>query len=364
MIRFIALALIMISSPAWSQSLDERAQSLVESGSPGAVAMLGVGEDITISVAGVRAIDSNVQIELDDLWHIGSNTKAMTAMLVARLVEQDVISWEDTIGQHLGEAIPDIRADYADVTFVELLSHRSGLPPNAGLMTLMSLSGADANRDDVADRLNYARSVLTKNPGGERGAFLYSNSGYIVAGAMLEAATGEGWRALMTREVFEPLGLESAGFGPPGVGGAMDQPRGHRPGLLGGMNAIEPGSGQADNPPALGPAGRVHISMRDYATFLRAVIAGANGDDGDYLGTESWERLLTPVGDSYALGWGVMPNGALAHAGSNTMWFLQAVIWPDERRFVVLGVNNANMSRVPQAMAPIIEALGPEGGRD
>jgi len=354
----------MISSPALSQNLDDHAQSLVDNGSPGAVVMLGVGADTDISVAGVRASGSDIQIELDDLWHIGSNTKAMTAMLVARLVEQGVVSWDDTVAQHLGATISGIRADYADVTFVELLSHRSGLPPNAGLMTLLSLSGADANRDDIADRLAYATSVLTKNPGGERGEFLYSNSGYIVVGAMLEAATGEGWRDLMIREVFEPLGMESAGFGPPGVSGELDQPRGHRGGMFGGLNAVEPGSGQADNPPALGPAGRVHISMSDYATFLRAVIAGANGADDGYLSAVSWERLLTPVGDNYALGWGIMPDGTLMHAGSNTMWFLQAVVIPGDNSFIVVAVNEANMSRVPQAIGPVIQALGPENTSD
>ena len=49
--------------------------------------------------------------------------------------------------------------------------------------------------------------------------FLYSNVGFIIAGAMLEAVTGTGWEALLTDRVFEPLGMASCGFGAPGTPG-------------------------------------------------------------------------------------------------------------------------------------------------
>jgi len=256
----------------------------------------------------------------------------------------------------LGDRIDGIRPEYANATFIDLLAHRSGLPANAGLTTLLSLSGTDAARDAPADRIVYAEAVLTRSPAGEPGEFLYSNSGYIVAGAMLEAVTGESWETLITREVFEPLNMASAGFGPPGTADVIDQPRGHRAGLFGGLNAMEPDSGQSDNPPSLGPAGRVHVSMQDYARFLRLVLDGANGRDGNYLTAESWERLLTPVGDNYALGWGIS-GGALMHAGSNTMWYLQAVVWPDTDRFVVVAVNEARSQRVQPEIGRVISTL-------
>lgn len=355
--RRLIAALMLVSAPAAAQtSTDELAQSLVDAGSPGAVVMWGDGDTTLISVAGVRAEGTDVAIELGDLWHIGSNTKAMTAILVARLVEDGVVSWDDTIGQHLGDRIEGIRPEFAEATFIDLLAHRTGLPANAGLMTLISLAGTDAARDARADRIVYAEAVLTRNPAGEPGEFLYSNSGYIVAGAMLEAATGESWEELITREVFHPLGMDSAGFGPPGTAGEVDQPRGHRAGLFGGLNAMDPESGQSDNPPALGPAGRVHVSMPDYARFLRTVLDGAKGRDGDYLSAESWERLLTPVGDNYALGWGIN-GGALVHAGSNTMWYLQAVVWPDTDRFAVVAVNEARTQRIQPEIGRVISTL-------
>lgn len=360
MLRTLAAAFLLSAAPAQAQDVEALARSLVEAGSPGAVVMLGDPDDTRIGVAGVRATGSEAVIERGDLWHLGSNAKAMTAVLVARLVEAGEISWDDTVAEHLGARFDDIRSEFADATFVDLLAHRSGLPANAGLITLVSLMGSDADRDASADRFAYAQSVLSGNSAGEPGEFLYSNSGYIVVGAMLEAATGESWEVLIAREVFEPLNMDSAGFGPPGTADELDQPRGHRSGLFGGLRAMEPDNGQSDNPPALGPAGRVHVSMEDYARFLRVVIQGANGEDDEFLSADSWLRLLTPVGDNYALGWGLQGENTLRHAGSNTMWYVQTVVWPGDNRFAVVGVNEARMSRVQPEIARIIAAL--EGG--
>ena len=65
------------------------------------------------------------------------------------------------------------------------------------------------------------------HPPGEK--YAYSNVGYTIAGAMAEKATGATWEDLVKREVFEPLELTGAGFGPPkSPDETLEQPRGHR----------------------------------------------------------------------------------------------------------------------------------------
>lgn len=366
MIRNFAIALAVLTAPgAFAQpaandpELTALAQQAREtSGSPAVAVMLWQAGEARIGVAGVRAEGSDAAVTPDDLWHIGSDTKAMTATLAARLVESGVIGWDDTIDDHLGAVIEDIDPAYADLTLRHLLSHRAGLPANIGMVDMIRFQmEGTAGRPMPEQRLDYASRILRTAPAAEAETeFLYSNAGYVIAGAMLEQATGESWESLMTAQVFEPLGMSSAGFGAPGSPYELDQPRGHRSGLLGGLTAVPPGP-RADNPPVLGPAGTVHVSLSDLGRYLGAHMAGDRGEASGYLTADSWQILHTPpFGGDYALGWGLQ-NGRLIHAGSNTMWFVQIVMDVPSDRAVVIAFNDGRTDRIAPAMGPIFEAL-------
>ena len=353
----------LIASTALSGGLSEHgaapervaADLIAETGSPGAAAMRSCPDTYDAGVAGVRVAGADAPIRAGDLWHMGSNTKAMTATLAARLVEQGVISWDARIADTLADLDLKIAEALGEATLEDLLAHRAGLTPNAGLFTALRLRGADADRDLHADRLVYARAVLGE-AGGPRGAYRYSNAGYVIAAMMMEQAAGASYEALMAREVFEPLGMDQAGWGPPGEPGALDQPRGHGSGLFGGLDAEEPGPG-ADNPPAMNPAGRVHVALDDLAAFLNA-----HRDHAEpYLSAESWARLQTPVaGGDYALGWGVRADGSLVHAGSNTMWFARMLIDQQTGCAYAVAVNDG---RIDTVSAPVNTALERLAGR-
>ena len=104
---------------------------------------------------------------------------------------------------------------------------------------------------------------LAKKPDNlEIGQFEYSNLGYIVVAMMAESATGTKWESLIQQELFGPLGMTTAGFGPPSTAGNIDQPWGH------GRNSSQIFSNQFDNPPSLAPAGTIHCSIVDWAKFV------------------------------------------------------------------------------------------------
>tara|TARA_R110000868_G_scaffold120773_7_gene320672 strand:- start:6686 stop:7804 length:1119 start_codon:yes stop_codon:yes gene_type:complete len=369
MLRALLLVSLIFAAPVAAQTtannpeLAAIAESLRDSAdAPGAAVMVMDGGEVRIGVAGVRALGQTPQITPDDLWHIGSDTKAMTATLVARLVEQGVVSWDDTIGERLGGVIEDIDPAYAGLSFRHLLSHRAGIAANVGRFDMVRfvMEGADG-RPMPQQRIDYAGKVLGQPPAATpETEFLYSNAGYVVAGAMLDQATGESWETLLTREVFEPLGMASAGFGAPGSASVIDQPRGHRSGMFGGFNAIAPGPG-ADNPPVMGPAGTVHISLTDLARYMAAHMAGERGEETAFLSNESWHTLHTPpFGGNYALGWG-LDDGVLAHAGSNTMWLVQIVMDPSRDLGVVIAFNDGRTDRLmPLARAEIAELMDSE----
>ncbi|MBN8606021.1 MAG: beta-lactamase family protein [Caulobacterales bacterium] len=307
-------------------------------------------------VDGVRAIGREERVTTSDKWHLGSITKSMTATLVARAVEAGAISWTDTVGGVLGGAITDMRTEYRDVTFRHLLSHRAGLQANIEISHLVRFPRESA--DSRADRIAFARLALQQSPSGPKErTFEYSNNGYVIAGAMLEAKLGAPWESLIQQHVFDPLGMTSAGQGAPGAPGAYDQPCGHSEGpttVINGQSTRPlipalPGVGVTDNPAALGPAGRVHAAFDDVLKYLRA-----HCDRTPFLRRESWDALHTPpFGGEYAMGWAVR-EGMLWHNGSNTLWYAEVMF---DRARGIAAVAAANDGRAGDLGAPIGTAL-------
>jgi CubicO group peptidase (beta-lactamase class C family) len=241
---------------------------------------------------GLRAVGHEQRVTTTDKWHLGSITKSMTSTLIARLAEAGRISWTDTVGGVLGSAIPGMRAEYRDVTFRHLCSHRAGLQGNIEMSDLIAFPRESA--DSRADRIRYAGLGLAQAPHGPKETtFEYSNTGYVIAGAMLETKMGAPWEALIQEHVFNPLSMASAGHGAPGAPGADDQPCGHAPNAAGQMEVYPPGGQFTDNPAALGPAGRVHANFEDVLKYLTAHCEMRSS----FLSRESWQTLHTPPFD-------------------------------------------------------------------
>ncbi len=301
---------------------------------PGLVGAIIQGDRVVaIGAVGVRKQGDSNPITIHDQMHIGSCTKAMTATLLGLMVQEGKLQWSSTLAELFPKHASLMHADYRTVTLEQLLTHRAGLPANTDWWRL----GAD--RPTNLQRETLLKNVLKdapKHPPGSR--FEYSNVGYALAGHVAEVLAGKSWEALMKERLFQPLGMSSAGFGPPGGKGKLDQPWGH---LLRG-DKLTPQ--QHDNAPALGPAGTAHTSLIDWAKFC-AVHLGASQGPSALLKPELLQQMHTPPqGQKYAMGWNVVDRSwaggqALNHAGSNTMWYAVAWLAP-KRRFGVLVVTN------------------------
>jgi CubicO group peptidase (beta-lactamase class C family) len=291
---------------------------------------------VSKGVAGVRKKGGDVPVTIDDQWHLGSDTKAMTAVVVATLVERGKLSWSTT----LGSVFPDLAAtfpeDFRQITVEQLLSHHAGQTSNLDWRKL------SRSAPDVTDqRLNVVKTAaatrLSSRPGT---TYEYSNLGYVIAGAVAERAGGKPWETLMRDFVFTPLGMTSCGFGGLGTAGKVDQPWPHdaagKPAALNGP--------LVDNPAVMGPAGTVHCSIADWSRFIADQLRGAQGKSG-ILKAETYTILQTPhFGGDYAFGWLVTSRPwaggrVLTHSGSNTANF--CVVWiAPARDLAVLAVTN------------------------
>jgi CubicO group peptidase (beta-lactamase class C family) len=295
-----------------------------------ALAAVKDGRITSLSAVGVRRADKKDPVALNDCFHIGSCTKAMTATLCAILVQKGKLKWDSTIAEVLADQKEKIHLDLQNVTLEQLLSHRSGLPedrlPDATFLQIRALTGPM-----LKQRRQLMEIVLSKQPPEKPGAkHQYSNDGYAVVGAMCERVTGKPWETLMREELFKPLGMTTAGFGPPVTKTKPKQPSGHIE--SDGKLAPMPSGPFADNPAVMGPAGTVHCSLADWAKFAAFHLRGEKGQEA-LLPKEVFQKLHTAIpGDDrkYAYGWLVAERPwaggkVLMHGGSNTMWY--AVIW-------------------------------------
>ncbi len=303
-------------------------------------------------VAGVRKAGDPTPATLNDRFHLGSDTKAMTATLIAGLIEEGKLSWTTTVGEVFGSRIPNMDAAWKPVTLAQLLTHRAGAPANldaGGLWGRLWQRKGTPTRQ----RLELVEGVVTHPPAAPPGTtYIYSNAGFAIAGAMAEKVTGRAWEDLIQERLFRPLGITTAGFGAPGTPGRIDQPWGH----TAAGKPVEPGP-NADNPPAMGPAGSVNMTIGDWAKFvslhLRADAANPHGHVM-LLKPATFARLHQPAagpGMSYACGWIVAQRAwargpapaatglVYSHDGTNTMWYCTTWLAP-EKDFALLVTCN------------------------
>lgn len=289
-----------------------------------------------VAVTGVRKSGTDVAAAPDDLWHLGSDTKAMTAAWIAHVVGRTPLKWDAAIGAVLPRETAGASDAFRRITLLQLLSHRAGLPANVD-WPRASRSADTPRAQRLAAVRMAAAAPLQSEPGSK---YEYSNLGYVVAAAMAEQVANEAWEDGIRTAVFAPLGMTSAGFGGLGTPGQIDQPWPHS-----GTGAPAPDNGPlADNPEVMGPAGTVHCSLGDWAKFIADQLKGFTGR-GALFGADTYTRLHTPTfGGDYAFGWLVAErpwaNGTVyTHAGSNTMNY--AVVWMAPKRdFAVLATTN------------------------
>lgn len=321
-----------------------------------AVAALSSDRVLCVGLAGVREADGTQRVTIDDRWHLGSCTKAMTATLAAALVHKGVLTWETTVAETFPDVAPTMHAGFRPATLAQLCTNRAGVPGSLDAGGLWGKLWKHTGTPLEARRL-LLEGVVTRAPEHKPGTkFEYSNGGFAIAGHMCEVASGKDYEDLLRELVFDPLGMKSAGYGPPGSATVVDEPRGH--------NAkLRPQSGpRADNPPGITPAGRVHASLLDWGRFcqwhLRAAREAKAGRSVK-LGAiefepETIKRLHAAPDEQndYAFGWiattrrwaGDKPEDrmVLTHGGSNTMWYCVTWIGPGKDLAVVVCTNAAS----------------------
>jgi D-alanyl-D-alanine carboxypeptidase len=235
-----------------------------------------VGNDKLEKSFGNSDPNGKVPITGDTRFNIASAGKMITAVGIGRLVEQGLIQFDATISRYLKDLKPDVGA----ITVAELLNHTSGLgnyfdPRN---------SSAIENARTATDLLPLALAEpLAFTPGSKRA---YSNSGFVVLGAIIEKVSGMTYADFIDKEILQPLGMRDTVFDASVAAVAMSRmaPDGTHKEPLAVPRVFLRSS----------PAGGIYSTVEDLATFLTAL------NSGHLLRAKTLSELLTPRPDPSA----------------------------------------------------------------
>lgn len=269
--------------------------------------------------------DSQQTVTADAWYQLGSCTKAMTATAVAKLIQDGKLSWDTRLLAIFPEFAATAHPDYRDITVSDLASHQAGFYTAGDVRTWERLQHYAGSKSQYLDE-NLHKSAWIR-----RGRYAYSNSGYAALGAVLERRTGLSYAAAMDKLVFAPLRVK-AHFGFPKDMGA-GQPWGNT--AYWGVAA--PVRDQDEYiPKVLGPAGRVSMTLRDYARFVQLHLRGLRGRDDAGFKAETikqlhrrWVETGMPFEQAYAAGWVIeQVNGETIHwhnGSAGTFYVLMAI---------------------------------------
>ncbi|HEY9131126.1 MAG TPA: serine hydrolase domain-containing protein [Dyella sp.] len=272
-----------------------------------AVGVIDHGKVVYTRTAGELAAGSGHKIDRDTLFKIASNSKAMTAALLARLVDEGKLRWDDPVTKYL----PAFRmADpwvTAHMQVRDLLVHHSGLGEGAGDLMLWPEPNR-FTRGDIIAGLAYLKPKYEFRAG-----YAYDNLLYVVAGEVAAAAGGAPYDVLLRREVFEPLGLARCQVGAwkRDAVGNVAQPHDARATVI---------DADGENVPDIvsAAAGGVRCSLDDMLAWAKTWVAPDRGQTA-WLSTVQREAVWAPQTP--------MPISARRRAWDRTQSYAYALGW-------------------------------------
>jgi CubicO group peptidase (beta-lactamase class C family) len=295
---------------------------------------------------GTRTLGRDEPVDEHTSFAIASTTKAFTATAIAMLVDEGKVRWDDPVSLH----IPGFRIDAdpglaGELTVRDLLSHRTGIP---GSDVLWYASGSGS--EDILRRLRYVRPFASP-----RTRYQYNNNAYMLAGMVVEHASGMPWAEFVRTRILQPLGMDETLTGFAGLDARGNVATPH----LEVRDTVRPiRYRDFDN---IGPAGSINSSVYDMSRWIRAQLAGGARPDGERLVSEMQHRemltpqflipqsqfypaarLARPNFTAYGLGWFVQDyrgRKVAMHTGSiDGMSALLALV-PEERLGMVVYLN-------------------------
>lgn len=323
-----------------------------KTGVPGvAVAVVYRDKVVYLEGFGIRKAGKEQAVTPDTVFQLASVSKPLASTVVASLVGDGQVSWDDRIV----DLDPEFRLSDARVTqqltIRDLLSHRSGLPTSAG---------------DALEDLAFTRPVILHQmrllplTGEFRKTYEYSNFGYTEGAIAAAKAVRVQWEDLAFRRLFQPLGMTSSSY--------RYSDYENRPNKAS-IHVIIDGKAVARyhrDPDAEAPAGAASSSVRDLAEWLRLQLAGGVWNGQSIVAREALDETHAPQIQNgtnndtgkptyYGLGWGVSNDRSgevvLSHSGAFFIGTGTTVRFSPSKQLGIIVLTNAQPTGLAEATA-------------
>ncbi|MGE3804073.1 MAG: serine hydrolase, partial [Gemmataceae bacterium] len=331
--------------------LEKLAKEMLEkTGAPGlSLAVVYKDEVVLAAGYGVRAVGTDALVDADTVFQIASVSKPVSSTVIAAVVGEGAIDWDDSIVEHFPEFQMHDAWVTREVTVRDMLCHRSGLPDHGGDL----LEDLGFERSQILHRLRYLKA------GGRfRADYAYTNYGYTAAGVATARAAKTSWEDLCAEKLFRPLGMKSTSMRFKDFMAASNKALPHK--RSDGKWVV-----QTRQPDAQAPAGGGSSSARDMAQYLRLQLAGGKFAGKQIVAARALAETHTPQvitgfdarrqrASLYGLGWivGQEPHGLLNwnHSGAFGLGIRSEVsLLPDQELGIVV-LSNAAPTAIPEAL--------------
>lgn len=281
----------------------------------GSVLILHKGEVVLREGFGVADLDSKRPFTIDAPCRIASVTKPFTSTLMAMLVEEGLLSWDDPVDKFLPEfkgiTVRDRGAAKRAPLIRELLSHTAGFPGNQVTKAGRWPIRREGPLGEIVKGI--AAKGLVAEPGQ---AYAYTGLGYMSAGRVAEVVTGQEFSALMTKRLLEPIGADEAGFLPSDqVRSLVPTPYDRAGGTLKAINIAERMESAMNVP---NPGGGLVATLDDVSRLALLHLRRGKVGDKQIVAEASLRALYKPQfgsrPDGYALGFNTQKIGPDGYA--------------------------------------------------
>lgn len=294
------------SETVHKDTFEEKLDPYMSKNYSGSVLLVKDNKVITAKGYNMADYSHNLPNGPDTIHQIGSLTKAFTAAAILQLQEAGKLSINDPVHKYIKDYPND------KVTLYHLLTHTSGIPNYTAFPDFLNTMNIRVSVDELIAK--FKDKPLEFEPGSR---YSYSNSGYVLLGAVIEQVSGQSYGDYLNEHIFKPLGMTRSGY--------LTKNLIHTDVAVG-YSLLTPDKFETARPMDITvaySAGGIYSTVQDLYKWLQGL------ENGTVISKTSWELMRKPNLSEYALGWVISDPNGMVYTHDGGINGFSSEIWRD-----------------------------------